>query len=108
VRCYKLKKLFVGNLPYEASAQQLSEWFANAGFITASAIVERDRFTGGSRGFGYVDLSEQSADTAIKKCNGRDFQGRTLVISQAQPSNRTVRSFSTELAPASLDLHRAR
>jgi RNA recognition motif-containing protein len=79
-----VKKLFVGNLPYEANEQQLRNWFAKSGFNTLSATVERDRFTDSSRGFGYVEIAGEQADAAIRACNGRDFQGRTLVISHAR------------------------
>jgi RNA recognition motif-containing protein len=84
-----MKKLFVGNLPYEASAQQLRSWFAKAGFDPLSVTIERDRFTGQSRGFGYVEIADRQG-TAIHECNGRDFQGRTLVISHAQADETSV------------------
>lgn len=79
------KKLYVGNLGYSVTDDQLSELFAGAGKVE-SAVVITDRQTGRSKGFGFVEMStEKGAEKAIATFNGKDFQGRDMVVNEARP-----------------------
>jgi RNA recognition motif-containing protein len=81
-----LKKLFVGNLPYQASETELQSWFTQAGVNADSVSIVRDRFSGEPRGFGFVEIgNDEEAEKAIASCNGQDFLGRTLVVNEARP-----------------------
>jgi cold-inducible RNA-binding protein len=80
-----LKRLFVGNLPYEASENELQSWFSQAGVSLDTVSLVRDRFSGQPRGFGFVEIPEDDADKAIAACNGQEFHGRPLVINEARP-----------------------
>src|SRR4026208_1341836 len=78
-------KLYVGGLPYSATEQQLSELFGAHGTV-ASARIIADKFTGQSRGFGFVEMSSDSeAKAAITALNGSDMGGRTLTVNEAKP-----------------------
>ena len=78
-------KLYVGNLDYAATGDQLSELFAQAGKVV-SAIVITDRQSGRSKGFGFVEMSsEEEAKKAIEMFNGKDHQGRNMVVNEARP-----------------------
>ena len=81
-----MKKLYVGNLPFNASEEQLQEWLSQVG-VNASAIsLIRDRFTGQSRGFSFVEIpNDEDADRAISSLNGQNFGGRNLVVNEARP-----------------------
>jgi RNA recognition motif-containing protein len=79
------KKIYVGNLPFTATNESLSEMFASFGQVDSSKIVT-DRDTGRSKGFGFVEMSDSSeADAAIEKLNGADFGGRSLTVNEARP-----------------------
>ena len=79
------KKIYVGNLPFTATNESLSEMFASYGNVDSSKIVT-DRDTGRSKGFGFVEMSDSSeADAAIEKLNGSDFGGRSLTVNEARP-----------------------
>lgn len=78
-------KLYVGNLPYTATDEQLSGHFAQAGKVV-SAVVIIDRQTGRSKGFGFVEMSSaDEAKKAIEMFNEKDFEGRTIVVNEARP-----------------------
>jgi RNA recognition motif-containing protein len=78
------KKLFVGNLNFKTTDDDLRTLFAQAGTI-ASATVMMDRATGRSRGFGFVEMSsDEEAEKAVKEFNGYDFQGRALNVNEAR------------------------
>jgi RNA recognition motif-containing protein len=77
------KKIFVGNLPLDADEAQLRAWFRRNGFPTEAVSISIDRLSGQPRGFGFVEMSENVAEHCILACNGQDFLGRTLVISEA-------------------------
>jgi len=84
------KKLFIGNLGYDVTDAQLSELFAQAGKVE-SAVVITDRRTGRSKGFGFVEMStEKEAEKAIEMLNGKDFQGREIVVKKPNQENLTV------------------
>jgi RNA recognition motif-containing protein len=78
-------KIYVGGLPYAATEQQLSDLFAQHGAV-ASARVITDKFTGQSRGFGFVEMSsDEEAQKAIAALNGTQMDGRTLTVNEARP-----------------------
>ena len=78
-------KIYVGGLPYSATEQQLSDLFAAHGGV-ASARIITDKFTGQSRGFGFVEMSSDSeAQVAITALNGSEMGGRTLTVNEARP-----------------------
>lgn len=78
----KVKKLYVGNLAWGVSDDDLQNVFSEYGSV-ASAVVISDRETGRSRGFGFVEL-EDGADQAIEALNGQDLQGRPMRVNEAQ------------------------
>lgn len=82
-----MKKLYVGNLPYQATDSELSSWMSQqAGIAFDSVSVVRDQYSGESRGFGFAEISnDDDAQKAIQACNGKDFLGRTLVVNEARP-----------------------
>jgi RNA recognition motif-containing protein len=77
------KNLYVGNLPFDTTADNLREAFEKFGSV-ASAQVITDRETGRSRGFGFVEMAE-GGDEAIAQLNGADFGGRALTVNEAKP-----------------------
>jgi RNA recognition motif-containing protein len=78
-------KLYVGGLPYAATETQLTTLFAAHGTV-ASARVIADKFTGQSRGFGFVEMaSDAEAQAAITALNGAEMGGRTLTVNEARP-----------------------
>ncbi len=81
-----MKKLYVGNLPFQATEEQLGEWFAQAGVTPANITLVRDRFSGQPRGFGFVEINnDEEAERAIQSLNGHDFMGRNVVVNEARP-----------------------
>jgi len=79
------KKLFVGNLPFEANDQDLVEIFKQVGEV-ASAKVIMDRFTNRSKGFGFVEMAtDELAQQAIQQFHGADFNGRAMTVNEARP-----------------------
>ena len=80
------QKLFVGNLPHEVTDTELQEFVSSAGFQAASAVVIRDKTTGQSRGFGFIELAEgEDMERAIAGLNGQTLQGRRLTVNEARP-----------------------
>ncbi len=77
------KKLYVGNLSYSTTADDLREVFAQYGTVTSASVIS-DRDTGRSRGFGFVEM-ESGAEEAVEAMNGQDLQGRTLTVNEARP-----------------------
>ncbi|HLG28549.1 MAG TPA: RNA-binding protein, partial [Paenisporosarcina sp.] len=79
------KKLFVGNLSWGTNDASLQALFATIGTI-ASAQVITDRYTGRSRGFGFVEMSsDEEADRAVAELNGKDLDGRQITVNEARP-----------------------
>ena len=78
-----MKKLYVGNLPWSTTEDDLRELFAPVG-QAHSAILITDRETGRSRGFGFVELDNEAADQAISQLNGTEYGGRQLRINEAK------------------------
>ncbi len=78
-------KLYVGNLAFGVTSDDLHEHFAQAGTVESAKVVE-DRDTGRSRGFGFVEMaSSEEAMAAIEQFNGQDLDGRNLVVNEARP-----------------------
>ncbi len=78
-------KLYVGNLSFGVTSDDLQEHFAQAGTVESAKVVE-DRDTGRSRGFGFVEMSSSDeAQAAIEQFNGQDLDGRSLVVNEARP-----------------------
>ena len=78
-------KLYVGNLSYQTTDQQLNELFSEAGNVTSAQVVT-DRYTGQARGFGFVEMAtEDEAQQAIAAINGRNMDGRALVVNESKP-----------------------
>ena len=78
-------KLYVGNLPYSITDDQLGELFAQFGTVN-SAMVISDRNSGRSKGFGFVEFAtKEEADKAIEGLHGKDYEGRNLVVNVARP-----------------------
>ena len=79
------KKLYIGNLPFAATEQVLSETFAQCGTVTSAKIIT-DRETGRSKGFGFVEMStDEEAQAVISTFNGADYDGRTMTVNEARP-----------------------
>jgi len=79
------KKLYVGNLPYELSDDDLKNHFSQAGNVTSANVI-RYHDTGRSKGFGFVEMEkEEDAQKAIDMFNGKDLNGRNIVVSEARP-----------------------
>lgn len=78
-------KLYVGNLAFQTSSNDLQELFAQAGTVQSASVIE-DRDTGRSRGFGFVEMaSKEEGDAAIAQFNGKEFNGRNLTVNEARP-----------------------
>jgi cold-inducible RNA-binding protein len=78
-------KLYVGNLSFQTSSEDLQQLFAQAGTVESATVVE-DRDTGRSRGFGFVEMaSNEDGQKAIEQFNGTDFNGRNLTVNEARP-----------------------
>lgn len=79
------KKLYVGNLPYDTSDDDLNQLFGQHGAVQSAQVI-MDRMTGRSKGFGFVEMSsDEEADAAIAALNGKDFGGRPLTVNEAKP-----------------------
>jgi cold-inducible RNA-binding protein len=79
-----LSKLYVGNLDYTVTSDQLRDHFSQAGKVV-DAVVLSDKYSGRSRGFGFVEFeSADDANKAIEMFNGKDYQGRALVVNEAR------------------------
>jgi len=81
-----LKKLYVGNLPYQISEGELENWFTQAGVTVDSVNLMRDRFSGEARGFGFVQVADEDMDRAIAATNGKQLMGRPVVVNEARPA----------------------
>lgn len=81
-----MKKLYVGNLSFKATEEQVQALFAEIGVQPDSLTLLRDRFTGQPRGFGFVEIHDDAeAEKAIAALNGKDLLGRALVVNEARP-----------------------
>jgi len=76
--------LYVGNLPWNTTAEELGEFFGQYGQVESSRIIT-DRETGRSRGFGFIEVEEMDAARMAEELNGKDFGGRPLTVNEAKP-----------------------
>ncbi|HET6204956.1 MAG TPA: RNA-binding protein [Planctomycetota bacterium] len=84
------KKLYVGNLSYTTTEDSLRTLFGQHGQVKSCAVVT-DRETGRSRGFGFVEMDDASADKAVAALNGADFENRRLVVNEARSQGPAMR-----------------
>ena len=81
-----MKKLYVGNLSFKATEEQLQALFSEIGVQPDSLTLLRDRFTGQPRGFGFAEIGDDAeAEKVIAALNGKDFLGRAIVVNEARP-----------------------
>jgi len=80
-------KLYVGNLSFAADEAQIRELFAPIGEVSSVNLI-RDRATGQSRGFGFVEMSDEEGRTACQKLDQQQFEGRRLTVNEAKPQER--------------------
>lgn len=81
-----MKKLYVGNLSFKATEEQLQALFSEIGVQPDSLTLLRDRFTGQPRGFGFAEIRDDAeAEKVIAALNGKDFLGRAIVVNEARP-----------------------
>ena len=78
------KKIFVGNLSFQTSENDLTDLFAQFGEVESVKIIT-DRDTGQSKGFGFVEMGDDSAEKAISQLNGKELNGRALTVNEARP-----------------------
>jgi len=84
------KKLYVGNIEWRITSEQLSDFFQQAGDVS-NAVVILNRDTGRSRGFGFVEMmEEEGVRNAIETLGGVDFNGRPLIVNEARPERSAV------------------
>jgi len=78
-------KLYVGNLAYSVTEAKLEEHFAQHGKVVSARVIT-DKFSGRSKGFGFVEMgSDEEAERATAALNGTEFEGRSIVVSEARP-----------------------
>jgi RNA recognition motif-containing protein len=78
-------KLYVGNLAFQTTSEELQQLFSQAGTVQSASVIE-DRDTGRSRGFGFVEMaSPEDGQNAISQFNGKEFNGRNLTVNEARP-----------------------
>lgn len=85
-----MTKLYVGNLPYSYNDQSLKQLFSAYGDVVATVII--DRMSGRSKGFGFVELAEDQAQAAISEMNGKEIDGRAIVVNEARPMTERPRN----------------
>lgn len=78
------KRIYVGGLPYSYADHDLETMFATHGAVTSAQVIS-DRSTGQSKGFGFVEMSEADATSAINALNGKSIDGRSLTVNEAKP-----------------------
>lgn len=76
--------LYVGNLPWSATEDSLTDAFGSHGQVISSRIIT-DKETGRSRGFGFVEVEDQDVDAMVSAMNGADMEGRQIVVNEAKP-----------------------
>jgi len=91
------KKVYVGNLPFRTTEEDLASLFSQIGAVESVSIIV-DRETGRSKGFGFVSMNAEDADKAIEQFNGYDLSGRPLTVNEARPMVR--KEFSSRPARA--------
>ena len=83
-----MKKMYVGNIPYNASEEDLKDLFSEYGEIESLKIM-KDQFTDRSKGFGFIEMvNEEDAKKAIATLNGKEFKGKSLTVAEARPQQK--------------------
>jgi RNA recognition motif-containing protein len=82
-----MKKIYVGNLPFSATEDQVRDLFSKHGTVQSVALIN-DRETGRPRGFGFVEIDDAGLDAALKALNGYEMDGRALKVNEAQDKPR--------------------
>ncbi len=83
--CSMNKKVYVGNLSWDTTEDGLKDFFSQAGTVE-SAVIIKNKMTGKSKGFGFVEMStEEEAQTAIETLNGKELDGRNIIVDEARP-----------------------
>lgn len=78
-------RLFIGSLSWDTTDDSLKSFFASAGTVVSATVI-KDKFSGRSKGFGFVEMSsEEEAKAAIEKLNGQQLDGRAIVVNEARP-----------------------
>ena len=79
-------RLYIGNLPFQATDADVRDFFERAGFSPDEIKLMRDRVSGEARGFGFVEIGDRAAaESAIHVCNGKELLGRAMVVNEAKP-----------------------
>ncbi|MGQ9557393.1 MAG: RNA recognition motif domain-containing protein [Desulfurispora sp.] len=84
-----MKTLYVGNLPWGTSAEELQQVFSRYGEVISSRIIT-DRETGRSRGFGFVEVADEAVEQMIAALNGSELGGRTITVNEARDRERPL------------------
>lgn len=79
-----MARLFVGGLPWATTGEELTQLFAQAGAVSSATVIH-DKMTGRSKGFGFVEMSDEDAQKATDMFNGSEYGGRKLVVNTARP-----------------------
>lgn len=88
-----MKNLFVAGISYDTTSEGLGQHFTQMGTVTSSQVI-MDKYTGKSKGFGFVEMStEEEAKNALDKLNGSTLDGRTIVVKEAKPREDKPRNF---------------
>lgn len=83
-----MKKMYVGNIAFNATEQDLREFFSECGEIESLKII-KDNFTDRSKGFGFIEMADENdAKKAIETLNGKDFMGKALTVAEARPQEK--------------------
>lgn len=87
-----MNKIYVGNLPWSVTSEQLQELFAPYGEVVSAQVIS-DKFSGRSKGFGFVEYgTEEEMQQAIENMNGKELEGRALVVNKARPPEERPRN----------------
>ena len=88
----------MGNLPFSTTSDELANLFGQVGVVTSAQVIT-DRETGRSRGFGFVEMSDEDARKAIEELTGRDLGGRSITVNEARPARSAWRGRRTTSRP---------
>ena len=90
------KRIYVGGLPFKTTEEELNGLFGTYGAVTSAKLIT-DKYSGQSRGFGFVEMpNDAEADAAMEKLNGADFGGRKLTVNEARPMEKRPGGFGGE------------
>ena len=87
------QKLFVGGLSWDTTDASLSQFFSQAGTVVSASVIT-DKYTGKSRGFGFVEMSSDEETEKAKQLNGQSLDGRAIAVNEARPRERQDNNYS--------------